>query len=199
MEKLKKEKCTSENMKDFMSFNEFCRGWINFLLDLNRKGLSKFEKAKIIGTEFEKYCNDNLLHPLENENRKLLPQVRIKGINYIWDFLLAKPKASEEFDIDPLDVIAAFEVKYRGIYSYASVEKLKEIFERVEKVDSRIRVFYITFRETNTYDRKDREIFGKHVQKYYRLSDSGDGVQLPPRAYFPSEWNRLTKNLLELI
>lgn len=185
-------------MKEFISFNEFCRGWINFLSDLNKKGLSKFEKAKIIGAEFEKYCNDNLLHPLENENQKLLPQVRIKGINYIWDFLLVKQKASEEFDIGPLDVIAAFEVKYRGIYSYDAVEKLKEIFERVEKVDSRIRVFYVTFRETNTYDRKDREIFGKQVQKYYRLSDSGDGVQLPPRAYFPNEWNRLTKNLLEL-
>jgi hypothetical protein len=56
----------------------------------------------------------------------------------------------------------------------------------------------VTFRETNTYDRKDREIFGKHVKEYYRLSDSGDGVQLPPKAYFPNEWDRLIKDLSEL-
>jgi hypothetical protein len=165
---------------------------------MNKAGLSKGERGKGIGAEFEKYFFENVLSSLKTQGQKLVSQKKIRGINYKWDFLLVEQNVSDMFDMDPSRVLAAFEVKAHGAYGYKSVYHLREVLDSVEKANPNIKLFYVTFRETDTYDRKDREIFGKHVQKYYRLSDSGDGVQLPPKAYFPNEWDRLIKDLAKL-
>lgn len=98
----------------------------------------------------------------------------------------------------PSKVLAAFEVKSHGFYGYKPIHKIKSVFEKVKKAAPEINLFYITFRETDTYDRNVRQIFGDLSSNYYRLSDSVDGVQLPPPRYFPSEWNRLMKDLSKL-
>ena len=54
---------------------------------------------------------------------------------------------------------------------------------------------FFIFRETNYYDKEARSSFGKDATWYYRLSDSGDGVQIPPKSYFPTEWDRLIADL----
>ena len=95
-------------------------------------------------------------------------------------------------------IVEAFELKSHGFYNQPNIERVKFAFETIEKAWSAIKLFYVTFRETNYYDRKARIIFGKSPKWYYRLSDSGDGVQLPPKSYFPHEWNRMVGNLSAL-
>jgi hypothetical protein len=181
-----------------IGFKEFRDGWVDFCIKINKEGLSKGERGKGIGAEFEKYFFENVLSSLKIQGQKLVSQRKIRGINYKWDFLLVNENGSDMFEIDSSKVLAVFEVKAHGGYGYKSVYHLRDVFDSVEKANPQIKIFYVTFRETDTYDRKDREIFGKHVKEYYRLSDSGDGVQLPPKAYFPNEWDRLIKDLSEL-
>jgi hypothetical protein len=181
-----------------IGFTEFCDGWVDFCIKINREGLDKGQRGKGIGAEFEKYFFENVLSSLKIQGQKFVSQRKIQGINYKWDFLLVDQNASDMFDMDASEILAVFEVKAHGAYGYKSVYHLRDVFDSVEKANPKIKLFYVTFRETDTYDRKDREIFGRHVQKYYRLSDSGDGVQLPPKTYFPDEWDRLIKDLSEL-
>lgn len=181
-----------------IGFKEFRNRWVDFCKRINKEGLSKGERSKGIGAEFEKYFFENVLSSLKIQGQKLVSQRKIRGINYKWDFLLVNENSSDMFEIDPSKALAVFEVKAHGGYGYKSVYHLRDVFDSVERANPQIKIFYVTFRETDTYDRKDREIFGKHVQEYYRLSDDGDGVQLPPKAYFPNEWDRLVKDLSEL-
>lgn len=95
----------------------------------------------------------------------------------------------------PSDVLAALEVKSHGFFNHERVEKVNSAFKNLEKAFPRIKRFYATFRETNYYDREARNSFGRNATWYYRLADSGDGVQMPPKAYFPSEWDRLLTDL----
>jgi hypothetical protein len=133
-----------------IGFKGFRDRWVDFCIQINREGLSKGERGKGIGAEFEKYFFENVLSSFKTKDQKIVSQKKISGINYKWDFLLVKQNVSDIFDIDPSKVVAAFEVKAHG------------------------------------------------SQNYYMLSDSGDGVQLPPKAYFPNEWDRLIKDLAEL-
>jgi hypothetical protein len=178
-----------------ISFKEFCDRWVDFCIQLERKMLGKYAKGKIKGVEFEKFFFENVLSSFASKDQRFLHQMRIRGINYKFDFLLVNRDASDIFDIEQSQVLAAFEVKAHGFYSYKAIEHVKSILESVERANPQIRLFYITFRETNTYDRKVREVFGNLAQRYYRLSDSGDGIQLPPRRYFPNEWDKLIENL----
>lgn len=181
-----------------IGFKEFRDGWVDFCIRTNKEGLSKGERGSGIGKEFEKYFFENVLSSLKVQGYKLVSQSRIIGVNYKWDFLLVQSNVLGGFDVDPSKVLAVFEVKAHGAYGYEAVRHLRDTFDRVEKVNPQINIFYVTFRETDTYDRKSREIYGKHVQQYYRLSDSGDGVQLPPKGYFQNEWDKLIKNLSDL-
>lgn len=157
--------------------------------------MSKYAKGKIKGVEFEKYFFENVLSAIKIEDKRFLYQRRVREINYKFDFLLVNQNASEIYDVEPSQTLAVFEVKAHGIYGYKTIEHLKDILDSVETANPQINLFYVTLRETDTYDRKVREILRNHTRRYYRLSDSGDGVQLPPKSYFPNEWNRLMEDL----
>lgn len=132
---------------------------------------------------------------------------RIKGIEYEFDFLILKRNASEYYvtissrraiAFSPSDVLAALEVKSHGFFNHERIETVKSAFKNLQKTFPQIKPFYVTFRETNYYDKEARNSFESNATWYYRLSDSGDGVQLPPKSYFPNEWNRLMEDLKAL-
>lgn len=173
-----------------ISFEEFCDGWV----EVCQASRSTEEK----GTKFEEYFLDKVLVPFISGDCRVEKQNRIRGVDYRFDYLVVMSNSMGHYGIPPQDVIAAFELKSHGFYSRPNIERVKFAFETIEKAWSAIKLFYVTFRETNYYDRKARIIFGKSPKWYYRLSDSGDGVQLPPKSYFPHEWNRMVANLSAL-
>ena len=173
-----------------ISFEEFCNGWVKICLE------SRSAEEK--GIKFEAYFLDKVMIPVIPDGHKVIKQGKIKGVDYKFDFLVVKANALDYFGVSPQDVVSAFEVKSHGFYSQQNIERVKRTFETVEKSCPKIKLFYVTFRETNYYDRKARSIFGKSPKWYYRLSDSGDGVQLPPKSYFPNEWDRLVGSLFTL-
>ena len=181
-----------------ISFEDFCSGWIDICFQLEKRGLSKYRKGMIKGSAFEKYFLENVLSSFVAKGLECLSQMYIEGINYKFDFLLVNRRVSEFCVVKAADVVAAFEVKAHGFYSYEAIGHVKSVLDSVRQVRHGAELFYVTFRETNTYDRKVREIFGNLAQLYYRLADSGDGVQLPPKCYFPKEWDRLVRNLSAL-
>lgn len=173
-----------------ISFEEFCDGWVKICL--------QSRSAEEKGIKFEEYFLEKALLPFIPKGYRIVKQSKIKGIDYKFDFLIVRSNATEYYGIVPQDVLAAFEVKSHGFYSQPNIERVKFTFETIERAYPQIKLFYVTFRETNYYDRKARSIFEDDIGWYYRLSDSGDGVQLPPKSYFPNEWSRLTANLLAL-
>jgi hypothetical protein len=180
-----------------MNFKEFCNNWVNFCIELDKRESDKYKKGKIKGKRFEEKFY-KILSEYVPKSYRIAYQKKIKGVDYKFDFLFIKSDVPDFYDIDPSKVLAVFEVKAHGIYGYDAIRHVKSIFEDVKRTNPQIKLFYVTFKETNTYDRKVREIFGNLVQHYYRLSDSGDGLQMPPPRYFPNEWNRLMKNLSAL-
>jgi hypothetical protein len=179
-------------------FDKFSEDWINFCRALGAQATgTNREKAKFKGFEFEKRMKEVLVNFVP-KGFHLVCQKKIDRIGYMFDFVIVKDKSKERGDLIPNDVIAVFEVKAHGFYSYESIGKIRELIEQVQKSNSKIRMFYITYRETNTYDKKVREIFKELVSSYYRLSDSGDGVQIEPRRTFKEEWERLMVDLKTL-
>jgi len=169
-----------------VTFQEFYDGW-------NEIALSSTAEEK--GPKFERYFLENVIIPIIPKGYRTVRHCKIRGIDYNFDFLIVKPKAIEYRGIGPEDVLIAFEVKSHGFFSQANIETVKYAFETTQKAYPHIKLFYVTFRETNYYDNKARIIFGKDPKWYYRLSDSGDGIQIPPKSYFPNEWVRLEKDL----
>ena len=172
-----------------LGFEEFCNGWNDICLK------SSVEEK---GAKFEEYFLENVMLPFIPKGYRTVKQSKIRGIDYKFDFLIVRKNAFEYFGVAPQDVLAAFEVKSHGFYSQPNIERVKFTFETVQKAYPQIKLFYVTYRETNYYDRKARLFFGNKVRWYYRLSDSGDGVQIPPKSYFPNEWKRLIENLSTL-
>jgi hypothetical protein len=177
----------AEEANSLISFEEFHDGWVKIC----RQSRSAEEK----GIKFEGYFLENALIPIIPKGYKTAKQAKIRSVDYKFDFLIVKSGATDYNGFAPQDVLAAFEVKSHGFYSQPNIERVKLTFETVGKAYPQIKLFYVTFRETNYYDKKARSIFGNEARWYYRLSDSGDGVQLPPKSYFPDEWTKLMTNL----
>lgn len=177
---------------DIPQFEAFCNNWINSCKNL------KNESNYIKGSEFEKeFCN--ILLAFVPLGYKIVYQKKIKGINYKFDFIIIKSECLEYFyDIEFSMVLAAFEVKSHGFFKRDDIQKTKNAFQDVNNLNKNIKLFYVTFREANNKDKIVNEIFNEHSLNYYRLSDTGDGVQLPPKKYFPEEWNRLMNDLKSL-
>jgi len=173
-----------------IGFEEFCNGWVKICIE------SRSAEEK--GIKFEGYFLEKVLIPFIPKVHRVVKQGKIKDVDYKFDFLVVMSNTTEYYGVPPQDVLAAFEVKSHGFYSQPNIERVKLTFETIKKAYSKINLFYVTFRETNYYDRKARSILKKSPKWYYRLSDSGDGVQLPPKNYFPNEWNRLIGNLSAL-
>lgn len=172
-----------------LDFEEFCNGWNDICLK---------SSAEEKGARFEEHFLENVMLPFISKGYRIVKQSKIRGIDYKFDFLIVRQNAIEYFGVAPQDVLAVFEVKSHGFYSQPNIERVKFTFEIVQKAYPQIKLFYVTYRETNYYDQKARSFFGNKARWYYRLSNSGNGVQIPPKSYFPNEWKRLIKNLSTL-
>lgn len=181
-----------------MSFREFCESWVETCLSLEREQPDKYTRARMRGIAFKELFRE-LLSSFELEGYKILEKKKIIGIDHKFNFLFAKVSASDVGDIEPSDVLAVLEAKSHGFFGYAPIHEMKSVFEAVKRSNPQTKLFYVTFRETGTHDDKFKEIFANRSQNYYRLSDSGDGMQIPPKRYFPGEWDRLLKDLNSIV
>lgn len=183
------------NIPTFYNFRE---NWVKFCKVLDKKELDLFKRNKIQGKKFEEKCY-HILKELIPTGYRIVYQKKIKGINYKFDFLLIKSDCLEFFyDIKPSEVLAAFEVKAHGFYSYKSILRMKDAFKAVKGLNRSVKLFYITFKETNNYDNKVNEILSDFSKHNYRLSDSGNGKQLVPEKYFSKVWDKLINDLKSL-
>ncbi len=169
-----------------LDFKEFCNRWNDICLN---------SSADEKGVRFEEYFLENVMLPFIPKGCRTMKQTKMKGIDYKFDFLIVKSNAIEYQGIAPRDVLSAFEVKSHGFYSQPNIERVKFAFETIQRAYPQIKLFYVTYRETNYYDRKARSFFGSQAGWYYRLSDSGDGIQIPPKSYYSNEWKRLLEDL----
>jgi hypothetical protein len=174
-----------------MTIEEFSKEWVAIW---NQMREEKSSRTKI-GKKFEKYFKDSVLCSFVPPSFKIAEQRGIEGIDYKFDFLFVESDAPYRKVIEPSRTMAVFEVKSHGFFEYAAVEKIASILQDIKRRYPKIVIFYVAFRETDTYDRKVRKEFGDLASSYYRLSDSGDGIQMPPPKLFSNEWNRLMESL----
>ncbi|MEM2129610.1 MAG: hypothetical protein QXZ70_03320 [Candidatus Bathyarchaeia archaeon] len=179
------------------NFKDFCEDWIYICERLDREQSDKYKRAREKGKEFKEIFSELLSHFVPN-GYKILRQKKVEGVDHKFNFLFVKTSASEYGDLKPSNVMAVVDAKSHGFFGYSAIYEMKSTFETVKRKYPHIKLFYVTFRETDTYDEKFREVFGQMSQHYYRLSDSGDGVQMPPKRYFPNEWDRLIRDLSSL-
>ena len=182
-----------------LDFEEFCNRWINLYLELRDKGASTRE----IGARFEEHFRENVLLQFVPGGYRIARNpkrrgIEISGNGYEFDFLIVKRGAVEFDGVVPSDVLAAFEVRSHGFYDDAKKKRMEYALKDIEKKFPHIKLFYVTFRENASHEENLKEIFGNLVRYYYRLSDSGDGVQIPPKRYLPNEWKRLIEDLSKL-
>jgi hypothetical protein len=101
-----------------LNFKEFCDGWFNAWLQLNKQELTKHEKAKLEGKKFEEHILKHLLSSFVPRGYRIAYQRKIRGVNYEFDFMFVRPGASDFYDIEPSEALAVFEVKAHGFYRY---------------------------------------------------------------------------------
>jgi len=183
-------------MKLYKDFRNFVDEWVEFCVSLENEGLTKQARGKLKGKRFEEIFLELLRKKIKKEY-KILPQATVKGLGYIFDFVIVTKKV-KIVNINPKDIIAVIEVKSHGIYGYENINNLKDEILALQNLNPKIRYFYITYRETDTYDNQVRLRLGSLVNCYYRLTDSGDGVQLEPKRIFPEAWDRLLSDLKKL-
>ncbi|GEM_PF-4373767 len=165
-------------------FKKFCDSWLEEFQRVKDAGGSN----QRLGKAFENKWLEILTEFFKAPPWAVKRQLPLGGMK--WDLALARSQKPA----------ALFEVKHHGFYSYKSIGGFRQQLAEAKRADPSIRPFYITFRETNTYDRKVREILGNEfVSCYYRLSDSGDGIQAVPNQFYPSEWKRLEADLRALL
>lgn len=179
-----------------LTFENFCENWIQTYRLTEKEQPNKYERAKERGRAFKELFLE-LLTSYVPKDYKIFAQMKIEDVDHKFNFVIGKPSSSESV-YEKSDILAVIEAKSHGFFGYAPIHQMKSVFEDVKQKYPSAKIFYVTFRETNTYDLKFKDIFGRFSQDYYRLSDSGDGVQVRPRYFFPSEWDRLTRNLSSL-
>lgn len=174
-----------------MEFDDFIRRWVDFCIEVEDKGLNKFAKGKKFEEIFLSIIKDNV-----KGNYKVLFQQQVLGFKYRFDFVIVNGEIDKTLPLDPQKVLAVIEVKSHGFYGYKEIDKLKNQIIELKHQNPEIKYMYITYRETNTYDREIREkLGGELIEHYYRLTDSGDGIQLYPDRVFPRAWDRFIKDL----
>ena len=79
--------------------------------------------------------------------------VFIEGVTNELDLLIAKKGVLAEADLvyDPDDVLAVFEVKFRGSYGKKNIDHIKAVFDSVTSANSKIKCFYLTISENSKY------------------------------------------------
>lgn len=85
--------------------------------------------------------------------------VFIEGVTNELDLLIAKKGVLAEADLvyDPEDVLAVFEVKFRGSYGKKSINHIKAVFDSVTSANNKIKCFYLTISENSKYAHRAKD------------------------------------------
>ena len=86
-------------------------------------------------------------------NTLFVSSVFIEGISSEFDLLILKPDTKPEENIlyTPNDVLYCLEIKFRGSYSEKTIHQIKNIFDKVKKVNDTIKCIYLTVSESRKY------------------------------------------------
>jgi hypothetical protein len=120
--------------------------------------------------------------------------VFIRGVPVEIDLLVPRPVATPKCGLiyEPLDVLAAFEVKNAGAFP-GTVEAVRKSFELIRSANPRIYCAYVTLAERKGYKwAATTENLGADVYTLFWHNGS-----IKHRSYEKtSDWDRLTKKLL---
>ena len=98
--------------------------------------------------------------------------VFISGIPNEIDFLIAKKDSIpvENIVYNPDDVLAVFEIKFRGSYGKEAVSRIKRIFDSIKDLNEKIECYYISVSENSKYKyriTKEKSIKNERWQKWF--------------------------------
>lgn len=123
----------------------------------------------------------------------------VKGVPNEIDLLVLKKNAKPIFNsyYDAFDVLAAFEIKFRGGYGKSNIRTIKKLFKNIRMVNSKIRCIYLTISENQKYKYK---ITTKNVNcevfKLFKRFTSSIERAIEKGEFNPSgDWERLISYL----
>ena len=149
--------------------------------DLNIKS------KRIIGTLFARLLKEKF----EKYGFKVSePNVLIVGVENELDLLIIRKESKSELDLiyQPSDVLAVFELKGFGIMSGDSINKIKNVFDKIININSKIFCCYLTLKEQKNYKYEvTKEKLGHSA---YCLFKKDKGLFIPT-----GDWNKFLKEI----
>ena len=93
-------------------------------------------------------------HDLKRAGIPVSPRdVFIKGVDIEIDLVIPKRGARPKYNLvyRPEDVVAALEVKYRGVFDNQGIDRIRANFHRIQRSNRQIQCLYVTVTETKGY------------------------------------------------
>jgi hypothetical protein len=124
----------------------------------------------------------------------------IKGVTNEIDLMIIKKNAKPIFKsyYDPQDVLAVFELKFRGTFGESDIKHIKEMFSHVRNVNPQIKCIYLTIYENQKYKNKatNENIIGEVFELFKPFHSINTAIN--KGVFYPSasgDWARLIRYL----
>jgi len=117
--------------------------------------------------------------------------VFIKGVDCQIDLLVLKPKSRIVNPVlfNPEDVLVAFEIKKSGVFSVDSIDVIKRNFDKISKINPKIKCVYLTLYEGRKYKHRiNKEKLGYDVFEIFLVVEKHESKPT-------GDWNRLQNKL----
>ena len=127
--------------------------------------------------------------------------VFIEGIPNELDLLIVKAGKQPEENIvyGSEDVLSVLEIKFRGSYGEASLQKIREVFSSIKKANKDIKCFYVPVSENMNYKyRITKEKLGYECFELLTRESSLESALKRGRIRTTGDWNRLLSKLRKL-
>lgn len=124
--------------------------------------------------------------------------VFIEGVTNELDLLIAKAgrQPKENLVYCPEDVLAVLEIKFRGSYGKTSVNKIREVFDFIKRLNKNIQCCYISVSENKNYKyRITKENLGYNCFELLTRDSSLESALERNGMRVTGDWDRLLNKL----
>jgi hypothetical protein len=127
--------------------------------------------------------------------------VFIRGIPSELDLLVAKtgnyPEENLVYDAD--QVLAVFEIKFRGSYGKSTVDEIKDVFDSIKRLNRHIECFYVSISENKRYKyRITEDNLGYDCFELFTRDTNLESALKREQLRLTGDWQRLVQRLQQL-
>jgi len=127
----------------------------------------------------------------------------IKGVPNEIDLMILKENVTPIFSsyYNPEDILAIFEIKFRGSFGASDIEHIKKMFENVRGVNPKIECIYLTIYENQRYKHRINKtnVYGEIFELFKPSTNMNSAIK--KGVFYDSasgDWEKLVKYIKDL-